>query len=265
MTTERHIIRLHSVSRCFRTETRGDVWAVKDFDLDCAEGELTCLLGSSGCGKTTLLRLIAGLDQPTAGQICINGHSVTGPQKDIGFLSQEGGLLPWRRVLDNVALGLEIRGVPKAERRQHALASIRRVRLAEEVAGSYAHELSGGMRQRVALAQALCVNPRLLLMDEPFARLDELTRHQLQDEFLDLWLADRRTILFVTHSLEEAVFLADRIVVMTFGAAGSDLRVTLPRPRDRFSSVFLDVMCQVRRTLGKAGEHGRQPAPSSDL
>lgn len=162
-------------------------------------------------------------------------------------------MLPWRTVLDNVAVGLEIRGVPKSERRQQALAALRRARLSGEVAGSYAHELSGGMRQRVALARALCISPRLLLMDEPFARLDEPSRHQLQDELLDIWLADQRTILFVTHSLEEAVFLADRIVVMTFGARVADLPVPLPRPRDRFSSAFHDLMRQVRQTLSAPG------------
>jgi NitT/TauT family transport system ATP-binding protein len=253
MTTARDIIRFVSVSKCFRTDARGDVWAVRNFNLNCAEGELTCLLGPSGCGKTTLLRLAAGLDRPTNGQVHLNGGQVNGPQKDIGFISQEGDLLPWRTASDNVALGLEIRGVPRAERRQQALAALRRVRLPEEVAGSYAHELSGGMRQRVALARALCVNPRLLLMDEPFARLDEPIRHQFQDDLFELWRADRRTILFVTHSLEEAVFLADRIVVMTSGAAVAELRVPLTRPRDQSSSTFLDVMWQVRQVLNNSG------------
>jgi len=253
MASVREIIRFVSVSKCFRTETRGEVWAIRDFALTCTDGDLTCLLGPSGCGKTTLLRLAAGLDRPTSGQVYLNGGEVTAPRKEVGFISQEGDLLPWRMVLDNVALGLEIRGVPKAERHQQALAALRQARLSEAVAGCYPHELSGGMRQRVALARMLCVNPRLLLMDEPFARLDESTRHQLQDELLELWLADRRTILYVTHSLEEAVFLADRIVVMTAGAAPANLPVTLPRPRDRFSTAFLDLMRQVRQMLRAAG------------
>lgn len=251
MTTSCEIIRFVSVGKCFRTETRGEVWAVRDLNLDCAEGELTCLLGPSGCGKTTLLRLAAGLDRPTNGMVHLNGGKVSGPQKNIGFVSQEGDLLPWRTVLDNVALGLEIRGAPKRERHRQALAALQRVKLSGEVSGSYAHELSGGMRQRVALARALCINPSLLLMDEPFARLDELSRQQLQGELLGLWLTDPRTILFVTHSLEEAVFLADRIIVMTTGSAVADLRVALPRPRDRFSSSFLDIMRLIRGILSE--------------
>lgn len=246
MATEREIIRFSSVSRCFRTAARGDVWAVRDFRLGCADGELTCLLGPSGCGKTTVLRLVAGLDQAASGQVTIDGRPVTGPRKDGGFISQDNDLLPWRCVWENVALGLELRGTPKRDRRQQALETLTRVRLSVEVAGSYPHELSGGMRQRVALARALCVEPRILLMDEPFARLDEPTRHQLQDELLDFWLADRRTLLFVTHSLEEAVFLADRIVVMAAGTVMDEIPVTLPRPRDRFSSGFFEMLRRVR-------------------
>lgn len=240
------IIQFHSVSRCFRSEARGELWAVRELDLDCAEGELTCLLGPSGCGKTTVLRLAAGLDQPTAGRVSIHGRPVTGPHAEVGFISQDNDLLPWRTVGENVALGLELRGVAKGERRRQTLELLGRVRLTADLAGSYPHELSGGMRQRVALARTLCINPRLLLMDEPFARLDEPTRHELQDELLDFWLTDRRTLLFVTHSLEEAVFLGDRIVVISAGRVVDELRVTLPRPRDRFSSGFFEMLRRIR-------------------
>lgn len=251
MTALREMIRFQSVSRRFWTEARGEVWAVRDFNIRCAEEEWSCLLGPSGCGKTTLLRLVAGLDKPTKGHILLEDTPVAHPRMDVAFLSQEGDLLPWRNVRDNVALGLEIRGLPQAECRQRAREAIRRVRLPEETARSRVDELSGGMRQRVAVARALCVNPRVLLMDEPFARLDELTRHQLQEELMDLWLADRQTVLFVTHSIEEAVFLADRIIVMNSGTAAADLRVTLPRPRDRFSSDFVRMMRQVREALSQ--------------
>ncbi|HOW67204.1 MAG TPA: ABC transporter ATP-binding protein [Candidatus Paceibacterota bacterium] len=251
MTALREMIRFQSVSRRFWTEARGEVWAVRDFNIRCAEEEWSCLLGPSGCGKTTLLRLAAGLDQPTEGHVLVEDVQVTRPRMDVAFLSQEGDLLPWRNVRDNVGLGLEIRGFPQAECRQRAREAIRRVRLPEETARSRVDELSGGMRQRVAVARALCVNPRVLLMDEPFARLDELTRHQLQEELMDLWLTDRQTVLFVTHSIEEAVFLADRIIVMNAGMAAVDLRVTLPRPRDRFSSDFVRMMRQVREALSQ--------------
>ncbi len=247
MVEERQIIRMSSVGRCFQTRSRGEVWAVRDFRLSCADGELTCLLGASGCGKTTALRLVAGLDQPTCGQVCIGGCPVRGPRRDVGFVSQDNDLLPWRRVWENVALGLELPGFRRGERRKRAVEFLVRMGLSPEVAGSYAQELSGGMRQRVALARALCVEPRILLMDEPFARLDEPTRHQLQDELLDFWLADRRTLLFVTHSLEEAVFLADRIAIMAAGTIVDEIPVTLPRPRDRLSDEFLDMLRRVRR------------------
>ena len=241
-------IRLHSVGRCFRTATRGDVWAVRDLDLACADGELTCLLGPSGCGKTTVLRLVAGLDRPTVGHVALAGTPVRGPRRGVGFVSQDHDLFPWRRVWENVALGLELRGLPRHERRRQALESLARLGLGAELAGSYPHELSGGMRQRVALARAFCVQPQILLMDEPFARLDEPTRHQLQDELLDFWLADRRTLLFVTHSLEEAVFLADRIVVMAAGTLVDQIPVDLPRPRERLSGEFLDLLRRVRHS-----------------
>ncbi|HNQ89351.1 MAG TPA: ABC transporter ATP-binding protein [Verrucomicrobiota bacterium] len=255
MTAPREIVRCVSVSKCYQTGARGEVWALRDFNLSCAEGELVCLLGPSGCGKTTLLRLVAGLEEPTGGEVRFEGGLSDGSNSNLGFISQEGDLLPWRTAIDNVALGLEIRGLPRRERHQRALAVIRRMRLPESVAGSYAHELSGGMRQRIALARAWCVHPALLLMDEPFGRLDEPTRHELQHELLDLWMANRGTILFVTHSLEEAVFLADRVVVMTFGAEVTTWRVPLAHPRDRYSPAFLDILRQVRRSLaGRASD-----------
>jgi NitT/TauT family transport system ATP-binding protein len=246
-------IHLDRVSRQFRTASRGTTWALRDAMLRCKEGSLTCVLGPSGCGKTTLLRLLAGLDRPDSGHVRLDGREVDGPAPDIALVSQEGDLLPWRRVLANVALGLEIRGVPARERRRRAALAVHRVHLPANVSGSFAHELSGGMRQRVALARALCVSPRVLLMDEPFARLDEPTRHQLQDDLLAIWTADRPTILFVTHSIEEAVFLADRVLVMTFGTFADEIRLDLPRPRDRFSIPFLAAMRDLREKLQQAG------------
>ena len=243
------IIRFEKTGKCYRTPQRGDVWAVRDLDLACRKGQLTCVLGPSGCGKTTLLRLAAGLEPATTGQVLVEGAAMSAPTGTMGLVSQEGDLLPWRRVGDNIALGLEIKGVDRTTRRTRAGAAIRRMRLPAETARSFPHELSGGMRQRVALARALCPNPPVLLMDEPFSRLDELTRYRLQEDLLDLWLADRQTVLFVTHSIEEAVFLADRVVVMTFGSIVADFPVDLPRPRDRLSPEFVDVFLRVRQAL----------------
>jgi len=253
--TQTDIIRFERVSRCFRTPARGDVWALRDFDLACHSGELTCVVGPSGCGKTTLLRLAAGLEPPTSGRVIVNGKPASDePPQGIGLVSQEGHLLPWRRVLDNVALGLEIRGVPRADRKRLARRVLQRVHLPLSVARSFPHELSGGMRQRVALARTLCPDPRVLLMDEPFVNLDEPTRHDLQRELLDLWKADGQTILFVTHSIEEAVFLADRVVVMTFARTVADIRLEIPRPRDRLSESFVEMLLEVRRAFTQHAE-----------
>ncbi len=249
------MIRFEHVSKCFVTPARGSVWAVRDLDLACVGGEFTCVLGPSGCGKTTLLRVAAGLAAPTQGRVFVNGNAVAGVPENVGMVSQEGALLPWRKVLENVALGLEIAGLRAPQRKARALAAIRRVGLPAEVARSLPHELSGGMRQRVALARALCAAPRVLLMDEPFASVDEPTRHHLQAELLELWAADRQTILFVTHSIEEAVFLADRIVVMTFGRTVAEIAVDLPRPRDRFSEAFVGLLLAVRRAFADPRDH----------
>lgn len=262
MTDTAGTIRFESVSRCFDTPARGRVWALRDVTFTAAATELTCVLGPSGCGKTTLLRLAAGLDSPTTGRVVRNGQPMpNAPPGNIGLVSQEGSLLPWRRTIDNVALGLEINGVGRADRQARAAAALQRVALPEEVARSYPHELSGGMRQRVALARALCVNPRVLLMDEPFASVDEPTRHHLQDDLLRVWAGDSQTILFVTHSLEEAVYLADRVLVMTFGRTIADFRVDLPRPRDRLSEPFVQTLVKVRHAFASAtnGDPGATP------
>ena len=240
-------IAIENVRRLFRAEGRGTVHALRGISFSCAPGELTALLGPSGCGKTTLLRMLAGLDRPTEGRILIDGIPHTGVRPDIGFVSPEGDLLPWRSVWANVALGLEIRGGMTArDRRQRARDALRRVRLPAGAADGRVHELSGGMRQRVALARALCVSPRVLLMDEPFGRLDEPARNQLQDDLIRLWETDRQTLIFVTHSIEEAVYLADRILILASGVISGEVRPGLVRPRDRFSADFRNAMERVR-------------------
>jgi NitT/TauT family transport system ATP-binding protein len=237
------------VSRRFETPPRPVVHAVRHFTLTCAAGAVTCVVGPSGCGKTTLLRLAAGLDQPTSGSVSINGRRVSRPSADVGLVSQEGDLLPWRRMIHNVALGLEIRGVSRRRRRRIALDAIERVGLPVDAARAYPHELSGGMRQRVALARALCLKQQVLLMDEPFSRLDEPIRHRLQDELLRIWQAEHQTLLFVTHSIEEAVYLADRIVIMNRGQCIGVTPVDLPRPRNRLGEKFVRLLLDVRRQL----------------
>jgi NitT/TauT family transport system ATP-binding protein len=192
----------------------GGFQALKEIDLDFPEGELISLLGPSGCGKTTLLKMIAGLLEPTAGQVFVKGKAVTGPGPERAFVFQDFALMPWATVLRNVAFGLELRGMSKAERHVIARRYIAEVGLAgfEE---RYPHELSGGMRQRVGLARALAVDADVLLMDEPFSAVDEQTRRKFQEDLLHLRRVQRKTFIFVTHSIEEAVYVSDRIVLLS--------------------------------------------------
>jgi NitT/TauT family transport system ATP-binding protein len=205
---------------------------LNNFDLTVDEGEFVCVLGQSGCGKTTLLKLLAGLIRADSGGVLIDGVLVSGPGSDRSMVFQNYGLFPWRTVLGNVEFGLEIRGVSKSARREIALREIERLGLSG-FERHYPTQLSGGMQQRVALARAFTKDPRVLLMDEPFAAVDLQTREYLQDELLKIWESIRTTVVFVTHSLDEAVYLGDRVVVLGPRGTGirSDIRVDLPRPR----------------------------------
>lgn len=191
----------------------GTVEALKDMTLEFPRGQLTSLLGPSGCGKTTLLKIIAGLLEPSSGEVEVNGKPVNGPGPDRAFVFQDFALLPWANVLRNVAFGLELRGVPKAEREAKAEKYIANVGL-KGFELSYPHELSGGMRQRVGLARALAVDSQVLLMDEPFSAVDEQTRRKFQEDLLSLVQNENKTFIFVTHSIEEAVYVSDQIAIL---------------------------------------------------
>ncbi len=191
----------------------GDVEALKDLSLDFPRGQLTSVLGPSGCGKTTLLKIIAGLLPPTSGEVEVNGKTVTGPGPDRAFVFQDFALLPWASVIRNVAFGLELRGVAKPERESIAQKYIQNVGL-RGFENSFPHELSGGMRQRVGLARALSVDAQVLLMDEPFSAVDEQTRRKFQEDLLSLVQQERKTFIFVTHSIEEAVYVSDQIAIL---------------------------------------------------
>lgn len=210
----------------------GDLTVLRDFTLQVEEGDFVCLLGPSGCGKTTVLKLIAGLVEPQAGEIRVDGKVISGPGTDRSMVFQNYGLLPWRTVLGNVEFGLEIRGVPKVTRRRIALEQIERLGLAG-FERHFPSQLSGGMQQRVALARAFTKNPRLLLMDEPFAAVDMQIREYLQDELLKVWEQVKTTVIFVTHSIDEALYLGDRVVMMSArgGEVRADVEVDLSRPR----------------------------------
>ena len=200
--------------------------------VDIEDGEFVILVGPSGCGKSTLLDILAGLAQPTSGAVYIDGKKVTGPALDRGIVLQGYALFPWRTVRQNVEFGLEIKKVPKQERAAISDHFIHLVGL-DGFADRFPHELSGGMKQRVAIARALAYDPEVLLMDEPFAAVDAQTRESLQDELLRIWEATGKTILFVTHSIEEAVFLGDRVAVLTPnpGTLREIVKIDLPRPR----------------------------------
>ena len=192
----------------------GEVEALAGIDAGFPRGQLTTLLGPSGCGKTTLLKIIAGLIEPTGGEILIDGRRVRGPGPERAFVFQDFALMPWATVLRNVAFGLELRGVPRQEREEVARRCIGEVRLSG-FEHSYPHQLSGGMRQRVGLARALAVDADILLMDEPFASVDEQTRRKFQEDLLALLDVEQKTVIFVTHSIEEAVYVSDQIVLLS--------------------------------------------------
>jgi NitT/TauT family transport system ATP-binding protein len=216
-----------------------EVVALDGIDLDVADGELVCLLGPSGCGKSTLLNAIAGFSPPTAGTIVANGREVEGPGPDRAMVFQEYALFPWMTVERNVAFGLETKGAPRAAIRETVDGLLRKLHLSE-FRDRFPKDLSGGMRQRVAIARVLAIDPPMLLMDEPFGALDALTRRNLQDELLRIWAEYRKTIVFVTHGIEESIYLADRVVVMTYrpGTVKRLVPISLPRPRDPASPEF---------------------------
>ncbi len=225
---------LEGVGKTFRSARGDSVEALQDIDLTVAEGEFVCLVGPSGCGKSTLLNIIAGLDFPDRGRVTADGQPVTRPGRDRLVMFQESALFPWLDVLGNVMFGLNLKpGLDKPTRRHVAEFYLHMVGL-QPFRRSNVHELSGGMKQRVALARSLAPNPRVLLMDEPFASLDALTREQLYGDLQRIWQARKKTILFVTHNVREAVCLGDRVILFSPhpGRIQEEFRIDLPRPRD---------------------------------
>jgi len=237
------ILRGCRLSKMYRTESGEAVHAVDSVDLEISLNDFLCIVGPSGCGKSTLLRIMAGLEQASAGRVLYHDRPVIRPNPEIGLVFQEYSLFPWLSVLDNVALGLEFRRISKVERRRIAIDFLRIVDMVE-FASAYPHELSGGMRQRVAIARSFAVNPEILLMDEPFGALDAHTRILLQKELLHIWERHKKTVLFVTHSVDEAIYLADRIIIMSArpGRIKEMIPVPMPRPRSRSNPKFGQLM-----------------------
>lgn len=255
------------LSHAYQTR-RGPVSVLKDLSLTIEPGTFVSLIGPSGCGKSTLVRALAGLLKASSGSIRVNGSNLDGPPQTLGMAFQDSVLLDWRTVLDNVLLQADVRRLPRVEleaRARQLLASVGLGHLVDR----YPYELSGGQKQRVAVCRALVHQPRLLMMDEPFGALDALTRESISEDLQSLWLERRMTTVFVTHSISEAVFLSDRVIVLANGSAGiaADVRVEVPRPRRLFEmpriQAYTDAVAEIRAILHEA--HGSKPVTASGV
>ncbi len=217
-----------------------------EINLTIETGEFVCIVGQSGCGKSTLLNLVAGLDKPTSGKIILDGEEITGPGADRVVMFQEHGLYPWLNVIDNVKFGMKLAGIPNDVQEEKAMHYLKMVHL-EEYKDYPIHQISGGMRQRTALARALTLDSKVLLMDEPFSALDKQTSNILREELQNIWQETKRTILFITHSVEEAVYLSDRIVALSpdTGKIAGLVPVTMPRPRHVYAPEFVEMRHQI--------------------
>ena len=244
-------IEVSGVEKVFRSRDGSHaVHALRDINVEIYDGEFISILGPSGCGKSTLLNAIAGFSRPTAGRVVANGHEVTGPGPDRAMVFQEYALFPWMTVWDNVAFGLELAGRSKAEIKTKVDALLSKLALTD-FRNRFPKDLSGGMKQRVAIARCLALDSPTLLMDEPFGALDALTRRSLQDELLRIWQEYKRTIVFVTHGIDESIYLADRIIVMTYrpGTIKQIVPITMPRPRDPSSPEFNAIERELTRLV----------------
>jgi NitT/TauT family transport system ATP-binding protein len=247
------ILRAEHISVTFPSP-QGGLGALDDVWLKVCQGEFVCVVGPSGCGKSTLLRVLSGLLSPTGGQVYLRDKPLNGPSSDIGIVFQKANLMPWRTALQNITLPLELQGLAAAQAQRRAEDLIRLVGL-EGFEHNYPHELSGGMAQRVAIARALVHDPEILLLDEPFGSLDALTRERMNLELLRIWEARRKTVVMVTHNIQEAILLADRVLVMTVrpGQITANLPVTLARPRSQdliYSDAFIHLARRIRQAIG---------------
>ncbi|MBN2316376.1 MAG: ABC transporter ATP-binding protein [Sedimentisphaerales bacterium] len=241
-------LELRQVGKVFRSDTGARVKALEDVNLLVHQGEFVTLLGATGCGKTTLLNLIAGLDNVDGGILRLGDGLRFGD--NIAHVFQHYTLFPWRTAVSNVSFGLQMRGIPRVERHVRAEALLGKVGL-KGFENAYPHELSGGMRQRAAIAQALAIEPKLLLMDEPFGAVDDSTRTELQQMLTDVWQENQTTVLFVTHNIDEAIVLGSRVLVFSErpGRIASEFKIDLPRPRDRMTQEFTQLFIQIRTAL----------------
>lgn len=243
-------ITVRNVSKIYPAADGKEVVALQDTALDIADNEFVCLIGKSGCGKTTLLNMMAGFVTPSSGEILVDDEPVTGPGKGKGVVFQQFALFPWLTAAGNIAFAARQRGLSKSQAAELANDLIALVHL-KGFEQKYPSEMSGGMQQRVSIARALAIDPRILLMDEPLGALDEMTRHSMQEELLQIWSSKKKTVVFVTHSVSEAIFLADRIVIMGArpGRIVREYRIDLPRPRNRVDTVALGLETEIYAQL----------------
>lgn len=256
------ILMIDSISKVYYDEElEKKIVALYNISMEIKEGEFLCLIGPSGSGKSTLLNMIAGFFPPTTGSILLHGERITSPGPDRGVVFQEYTLFPWLTILQNVEFGLKNIKIPFIERRERALYYLEQVGL-EEFVHARPYELSGGMKQRVAIARVLALNPSILLMDEPFGALDAQTRQMLQEEVLNIWEREKKTVIFVTHNVDEAIFLGDRVVVLTKrpGEIKRDMELDLLRPRDRYSERLSSLKKELLEDLTNEAflDHGRR-------
>jgi len=241
-------LEIRGLGRIFYSDLGSKVRALQNIDLTVHSGEFLTLVGATGCGKTTLLNLIAGLDTPNEGVIRLSDNLKFG--ENIAYVFQHYTLFPWLTVMGNVGFALEMRGIPRRKRKQRTIELLSKVGLAG-FENAYAHELSGGMRQRAAIAQALAMQPKLLLMDEPFGAVDDSTRSELQQMITELWQENHATIIFVTHNIDEAIVLGDRVLVLSErpGRIAREFKIDLPRPRNRMAKEFTNLFIEIRTVL----------------
>jgi ABC-type nitrate/sulfonate/bicarbonate transport system ATPase subunit len=249
------VIVISNLYKSFISENGKEVKALEDINLTIKEQDFVCIIGPSGSGKSTLLRLMEGLIFPTEGSIKIMGKEVTKPRQEASMVFQEYSLMPWRNIIDNVAFGLEVRKMPKKQRYEIASEILGRFGL-KDFTHNYPYELSGGMQQRAAIARAMATSPLVLYMDEPFGALDAYTRFQMQQELIEFWLEEKRAVAFVTHSVEEAIFLGKRVVLMSPrpGRVAQEYEIDLPYPRDRFSPEFRNYFETIMENMNRVNE-----------
>lgn len=253
-------IRAIGISKVFYDEGAGKkVEAIEDITLSIDEGHFVVIIGPSGCGKSTFLNIVAGFEKPTKGEVFLNGEPIVGPGPDRGFVFQEFVLYPWRTVLGNVTIGLEVQKMPKTQRTKLALELLKLIGL-QGFEYHYPHVLSGGMKQRVAIARSLATDPEILLMDEPFGALDAQTRQVFMQDLLRIWEKMRKTILFVTHSTQEAILLADEIIILSARPSSvcKIVTVSLPRPRDPLRPEFIELEREVLQKVSEEGDRMMQ-------